>query len=442
MNRLHTGRRGGSLGVIGRIKASVPNWFAERQIFYRRRGQVSFISISRPVQVVLTVVVLGFVGWVGYSSLFFARYDQVLSQKNRQIAKSRIAYRTAMREVASYNNRLLTITRNLERSQAQLLTLFNPNPGPRALGAKPRNRFTDFRRALNAVTHSVMTNRVRDMEREWRELTVRNATLERGLDSIGNEVENILTEHGIVKAERNRLRDRVKRLEGQLVSLKLRQNNLVTRLARRTDRTVAESARVIAMTGLDLDRLIATAARERGKTFARGGPYVKVAKADDALSLKVAVLDSQLERWRYIRIVLRRLPLVTPLEHYRMSSNFGMRRDPITRRWSMHNGMDFAYHVNTPVLATAPGTVVFAGWRGGFGWFIEIDHGLGIRTRYAHLRQILVKKGDRIEYRRKIGLLGNSGRSRGPHVHYEVLVNGKSVDPRKFIKAGKYVFKG
>jgi len=94
------------------------------------------------------------------------------------------------------------------------------------------------------------------------------------------------------------------------------------------------------------------------------------------------------------------------------------------------------------VLATAPGRVVFAGWSGGYGRMVEIDHGLGIHTRYAHLMQIDVEVGDTVDYRQDIGLLGSSGRSTGPHCHYEVRVDGRPYDPMNFLKAGKYMFKG
>ena len=108
----------------------------------------------------------------------------------------------------------------------------------------------------------------------------------------------------------------------------------------------------------------------------------------------------------------------------------------------MHYGVDLAGVKRTPVLTTAPGVVAFVGLNGRFGKLVEVDHGMGIRTRYGHLHKILVKKGQRVGHREKIGLLGNTGRSTGPHIHYEILVNGVPVDPLKFIKAGKHVFKG
>ena len=92
------------------------------------------------------------------------------------------------------------------------------------------------------------------------------------------------------------------------------------------------------------------------------------------------------------------------------------------------------------IYAPAPGTVRVAGWRAKYGRFIEIDHGSGVRTRYGHLHKILVKRGQQVAFRDKIGLLGNSGRSTGPHLHYETVLKGKAVDPMKFLKAGRYVF--
>lgn len=422
--------------------AASKQWFAERQIFYRRNGQVSFVSFTRPMQICMAVVGALVIGWVGYTSIYFATIQEAIRAKNREVAETKAAYKSAMRQVATHNGRLLRITRSLERSQAQVMTMFDPKASAKE---KAPERFVDLREALAAATRRrrpLGDARPGGHVRDWRELTARNATLEHGLASIGNEVQAILNDHGAVTAERNQLRNNLARLQNQLASLRSRQDNLVTRLSDGTSSTIEEASRVLKMTGLNLDMLVSRAAQIAGKTVGEGGPFKRAARAEDPLALKVALLDSRIERWRYMRIVFHRLPLAAPLEHYRMSSHFGMRRDPITKRLARHNGMDFAYHVNTPILATAPGRVVFAGWRGGYGWLVEIDHGLGIRTRYAHQRKILVKRGEKVEHRQKIGLLGTSGRSNGPHVHYEILIDGKPVDPKNFIKAGKYVFKG
>ncbi len=83
--------------------------------------------------------------------------------------------------------------------------------------------------------------------------------------------------------------------------------------------------------------------------------------------------------------------------------------------------------------------MAFTGWQGGYGWSVEIDHGMGVRTRYAHLQSITVEKGQKVDSRDKVGLLGCSGRCSGAHLHYEILIDGKAVDPSNFLSAGRYV---
>lgn len=116
-----------------------------------------------------------------------------------------------------------------------------------------------------------------------------------------------------------------------------------------------------------------------------------------------------------------------------VSSDFGWRRDPISSQQEYHNGIDIAVWYNTPVIAAASGKVIFVGWNGGYGWSVEIEHGYGYSTYYAHLNKIKVDKGDRVDSGEMVGLSGNSGKSTGPHLHYEVRKNGIPKDPRKFI---------
>jgi murein DD-endopeptidase MepM/ murein hydrolase activator NlpD len=116
-----------------------------------------------------------------------------------------------------------------------------------------------------------------------------------------------------------------------------------------------------------------------------------------------------------------------------ISSNFGWRIDPISNQQEYHEGLDIAVWYNTPILATAPGKVTFVGWNGGYGLSVEIDHGSGYTTYYAHLNQSKVSKGDKVDKGEVVGLTGNSGKSTGPHLHYEVRINGVPKNPRKFI---------
>ncbi|MEQ8699254.1 MAG: M23 family metallopeptidase [Bauldia litoralis] len=250
------------------------------------------------------------------------------------------------------------------------------------------------------------------------------------------KVSRLLKDKIALEQEQDGLRKRLDAMQRSLAG----KGELLAQLDRKTSRRIEEIEKVVAMTGLDPDKLV------RGLTRnGQGGPEeTVVASTDpgDAFAMQAARLQQRLDRWQKLQTVMASLPLIAPLDHYRKSSGFGGRRDPVTGRISRHNGLDFAYLINTPVLATARGVVVFAGWRGGYGWMIEIDHGMGVRTRYAHMKKLLVTKGQKVGFRDKIGLLGTSGRSTGPHVHYEVVFEGRPHNPMKFITAGKYIFKG
>jgi murein DD-endopeptidase MepM/ murein hydrolase activator NlpD len=120
-----------------------------------------------------------------------------------------------------------------------------------------------------------------------------------------------------------------------------------------------------------------------------------------------------------------------------ITSRFGVRTDPFRRRPAMHTGIDFRAPTGQPARATAGGKVVSAGYEGGYGNLVEIDHGGGITTRFAHLSKIGVKKGQAIAKGDVVGNTGNTGRSTGPHLHYEIRVNGRAIDPMTFIRAGE-----
>jgi murein DD-endopeptidase MepM/ murein hydrolase activator NlpD len=138
---------------------------------------------------------------------------------------------------------------------------------------------------------------------------------------------------------------------------------------------------------------------------------------------------------------LSHVPLTTPVHgtEFYLSSGFGARIDPFTRHLAFHPGMDFAGPWGAVVCSTAPGVVDYAGPRGGYGNMVEVDHGFGIKTRYGHLSSILVKVGSKVSKGTPIGKLGSTGRSTGPHVHYEIWLADVVRDPSRFIEAGRHV---
>ncbi|HEV7278175.1 MAG TPA: peptidoglycan DD-metalloendopeptidase family protein [Devosiaceae bacterium] len=176
------------------------------------------------------------------------------------------------------------------------------------------------------------------------------------------------------------------------------------------------------------------------ETPAIGGPLLPAQDAPDAASLADdanAVMEA-LSRYKSVRSAIGPAPLHRPLAvAARRSSNFGNRRDPFTRAKAFHAGIDFAAPSGTTVLSTGRGKVVFAGRRSGYGNLVEIDHGGGLSSRYAHLSAFLVKAGQRVESGTPIARVGSTGRSTGPHLHFEIRRKNVAVDPTAFLDAGQ-----
>lgn len=171
-----------------------------------------------------------------------------------------------------------------------------------------------------------------------------------------------------------------------------------------------------------------------------GGPLPGLSEAPD-FSVRLQELDEALDRLDELKRLVQRIPVITPLPGARITSRFGSRRDPFLKQVAYHSGLDFRARKGDLVRATSTGRVTKAGWYGGYGRMVEIDHGSGLTTRYAHLHEVLVNVGDRVVTAAPIARAGNSGRSTGPHLHYEVRRHGEALNPLNFIQAGRQLAK-
>jgi murein DD-endopeptidase MepM/ murein hydrolase activator NlpD len=194
---------------------------------------------------------------------------------------------------------------------------------------------------------------------------------------------------------------------------------------------------MFASAGLPTDRII----EQLRRTYSgQGGPLTPLTlstkgEAPHPESLRANEVLKKLDELNLYRIAAQKTPFAMPLRSaHRFTSGFGP-------RWGrMHNGADFAASYGTPIYATADGVVVHAGWEGGYGRLVRIRHEFGIETYYAHLSKIGVNVGQRVSRGDRIGDMGNSGRSTGTHLHYEVRQSGKPVNPMTYIKAARDVF--
>jgi murein DD-endopeptidase MepM/ murein hydrolase activator NlpD len=224
------------------------------------------------------------------------------------------------------------------------------------------------------------------------------------------------------------------RLTNSLDQVERRQVAALSAVEEGMDSRMRRMRGVVSDLGLNLASLEAAAPRAP-----MGGPFVPV-----KLTANAGPFEKQLYRINTTRAEMDRLNRTLAQVPYRkpvvgeveFTSGFGVRSDPFLGRPAMHTGLDFRAATGDPARVTANGKVVSAGWSGGYGRMVEVDHGNGLSTRYGHLSEINVKVGEIVRIGQVIGLVGSTGRSTGPHLHYETRIDGEAVDPQKFLRAG------
>jgi murein DD-endopeptidase MepM/ murein hydrolase activator NlpD len=224
------------------------------------------------------------------------------------------------------------------------------------------------------------------------------------------------------------------RLQTSLDQVERRQMAALSSVEESMESRVRRMRGVFTDLGLDMPQLEAATPRS-----GMGGPFVPVKLPADAGPFerqlyRINITRAQVDRLnRTLTLVPYRKPVIGEVE---FTSGFGVRSDPFLGRPAMHTGLDFRAATGDPVRATANGKVVSSGWSGGYGRMVEIDHGNGLATRYGHMSEINVRVGDQIRIGQVIGAVGSTGRSTGPHLHYETRIDGEAVDPQKFLRAG------
>jgi hypothetical protein len=397
------------------------------------------------VQSAIAVMILALAGWFGFSISAQMQLDDMIAGKDREIAAISAAFGDFKVKLDNSESRFRSVARTLEAKHAYLMALLDRQMSS---GDAPK--------AHAAGRHQEDLTR-RRVESSRRALLAQLGALEgvlKGKAGPGGDVKTVaLKGQGTVPLsgpdraglgrEHKRLISRIDKLEQRLLTVKGSQRGVMNFLAAQSIDDFDRAKKLVAISGLDVDGLLARSARV--DSSGQGGPFIAAVPDTESTVMVPAalgVIDNQLDRWEALGVLISRLPLTAPMDHFYVASRFGKRRDPINRRWAMHYGVDLGGVYRSPVRATAPGVVVKVGWNGSYGRVVEIDHGLGIRTRYGHLRRSLVKRGQKVGFRQKIGQMGNSGRSTGKHVHYEILVNGKPRNPAKFMEAGKHVLEG
>lgn len=233
------------------------------------------------------------------------------------------------------------------------------------------------------------------------------------------------------------LKRRVSALGQSLATMERQQVSALDRIETQSRGKVQRLRRVMTEAGVDPDRIAppASGGKDAGGV---GGPLVPLSAAEGfnfetALAHTKTVIEAEKRLSRASKSLPIRFPLGHPAD---VTSPFGVRNDPFTRGYAMHTGIDFRAETGAPARATGAGVVTIAEYYGGYGNMVEVDHGNGLATRYAHLSAILVSEGQKVEAGAVVGRVGSTGRSTGSHLHYETRVTGDATDPTRFLKLG------
>lgn len=367
--------------TAGGLRDRLRSWFPDREFFMRSQGQVRFIKVSAKVQMVGAAIIAALLlAWL--VSMAGMAVSQYMSTRDRLALLNREAkVATAESRVAEYRDDLKSVAEDLTRRQDAL------------------EKMTD-----------VLPDDIKDAD------TVSDSTGEaaKTVDKVSAALPEAV---GLAKIE-------------------ARQLALVERLTRFADRRSAVAAERIRALGLNPDAMVA----RLNDRSAQGGPLIELfGPKKRAIDPRFERLGLSLARMDALERGLAGIPQHTPANIAFISSGFGYRADPFTGGAAFHAGLDFKGPIGAPIYSAAAGRVSFVGVQQGYGNTVEIDHGNGLMTRYAHMSGFRARVGQRVEAGQVIGLIGNTGRSTGPHLHFEVRINDRAVNPRPFLEAAANV---
>ncbi|MEO6388237.1 MAG: peptidoglycan DD-metalloendopeptidase family protein [Croceibacterium sp.] len=363
--------------TVGGVQARLRSWFPEREFFMRSQGQVRFITITSRMQILAASLAVAIIAGWGGAMGVIA-----ISQFNASSLLNREAkVASAESRVAAYRGDIDQVADDLKRRQ-------------------------DFiEDALPMLPDDVLPAE-----------TVSNS---RG------EAEKAVSKISVAMPE-----------AGRLARIEARQLAFVENLTRYADRRAAMAQGALRKLGLNPGQMLASA-RE-----AQGGPFERLSSDHDgSLDPRFERLALSLGRMSALEDGLNGVPQVMPADMRMISSGFGYRSDPFNGHVAMHAGLDFRGPIGSPIHAAADGRVSFVGMRNGYGKVIEITHGNGLLTRYAHMSAWKARVGQQVEAGDVIGAIGSTGRSTGPHLHFEVRIDGRAVNPRPFLEAAPHVLK-
>jgi len=369
----------------GGFQNRLRSWFPDREFIMRSQGQVRFVRISSRLQMAAAALVVALLlAWlVTMGAMALSQYSATRDRLALLDREAKVA--GAESRVSSYRKGLDSVASDLEKRQDFIEKMVQAHVGDLPQDAKAGETVSDS-----------------------------SSEAARTVDKVSAAVPEA----------------------AGLARLEARQLAFVERMTRYADRRAAQASVTITRLGLSPVAMLASL----NDSSAQGGPLLRLAtSADGSLDPRFQRLGISLARMDALERGLQGLPQVLPASLEYISSGFGYRSDPFTGAGAFHAGLDFKGPIGAPIYAAAKGVISFAGVRSGYGNCIEISHGNGLLTRYAHMSAFRAHMGQQVAAGDVIGAIGSTGRSTGPHLHFEVRVNDVPKNPRPFLEAAQHV---
>ena len=350
-------------------------------------------------------------------------------QRAEESAKVNSRFQLALTELANSQSHVMT----LQTEREELVTSLRLMRDKLAAVVSSRDLAADERDRLTVELRSAVT--------ELRDQVGTATTLAATLDTINGALGETVEERDLNQEALTALEQQLADMEFRAEVEEDRRERMFTQLEDAVLIALDPLERLLATSGKDVDTLLE---RVREQYSGEGGPFIPAsftADEDDPTYSRFRALMQDLDRAHLMQIAANKMPFAVPVrQSVRFTSGFGRRRDPITGAGRMHSGQDMAGPRGTPILAAGDGIVIFAGRQSGYGNVVKIRHSFGYETVYAHLNDYKVKTGDSVGRGDVIGGMGNTGRSTGTHLHYEIRIEGRPVNPMPYMKAARNVF--
>lgn len=435
--------------LIKKIHDALERRFPEKRLFLRSDSETRFIRLKPETQLVIWTGGTLLVAWTIIATAILlmdsigAGNFRAQAQRDQMVYEDRLNALSEERdmraeEAAAAQARFSSALEQISAMQSELLA-----------SEDRRRELETGIEVIQATLRRTMQDR-QALESELEEITlaiesregavpgvVGDSELTSTVDILADALSKTAAERDQIEADAQEALQTAADMQLELRLLQDRNDEIFRQLEEAMLVSVEPLDNMFRAAGMDPERLIDQV--RRGYS-GQGGPLMPIqfstrGEEPDADTLRANQILGAMDRINLYRIAAEQLPFDIPVRsNYRFTSGFG-------QRWGrLHAGTDMAGPVGTPVYATADGVVVHAGWSSGYGRLIKIRHEFGIETRYAHLNAIRVEEGQRVSRGDRIGDMGNSGRSTGPHLHYEVRVDGEPVNPMIYIRAGRDVF--